>query len=270
LKTSTRKAGIAASILAGALALTACSSAATWQDEVRADSKAHQAAMPAAELQEECAALELFGIDTPEALTDMVVAMGGETDDTMWEDTGVDPADIPEGSKKEAIQIVSEENFASCEGVESASSSPTPEPQPTLDQSDGTAVVGEAFTVDDWTVTVTSVKEVSDAQVQSWNPYNEDAAGQYVSVEWTATYNGTDRNADAFMDLFFYFNGTDGTVYEESFIVNEYDADGASTTVQPGGTAKYAATFDVPTGAIDGGTVTVEDLMGDDWTDVAW
>jgi len=286
LKNKTRTISIAAAGVTAAFLLTACGPAESgWQAQVRNDAKAYNASQTEAEIQEGCDALSMFGIESPEALTEMVTSMGGTTDPSMWEESGVDPADIPEGKTNEAVLIVSEEMFATCEGVEPNTVEDlvsgaiedeqdalheTAEPQAPQDRTedfplDATAQVGQYALVGDWSFIVTSVERVSDSTVMSWNEYNEPATGQYVLVTWEASYTGTDRTADAYGALSTTFFGADGTVYTEAGVLNEYDAAGASTTVQPGGTVQYANVFDLPVSAIAGGTVSVEDWNTGDY-----
>jgi hypothetical protein len=146
---------------------------------------------------------------------------------------------------------------------------PSPEQSPADDQAQdeepqlSTVTVGEEFAVEDWTVTVTEVVTNANDAIVAANEFNEQPQGQYVLVSYDATYGGNEPTADAWAELFFTFAGGDNVIYQTAAAVTPRDAESAPTQVRPGGTVRLDATFDVPSEAIEGGSVLVGGLLSD-------
>jgi hypothetical protein len=122
--------------------------------------------------------------------------------------------------------------------------------------------IGEPSTLGDWTVTVTDVERNADQTLAAPDLYNSDPDHQYVLVTFEATYNGTDRTADA-EQLTWSLSGNDDSVYEVDYQTTPADSENWPTKVRPGGTAESQVVFDVDPSVIDGGLLSVE-YYGDD------
>ena len=57
------------------------------------------------------------------------------------------------------------------------------------------------MSVGDWDVRVTDVAFDADAAIMKANEFNESPAGRYVLVSYEATYTGSERIGDSFMNL---------------------------------------------------------------------
>lgn len=158
---------------------------------------------------------------------------------------------------------------ARLEAVMAGEPVPSPEQSPADGQAqDGegqlsTVTVGEEFAVGDWTVTVTEVVTNANDAIAAANEFNEQPQGQYVLVSYDATYGGNEPTADAWAELFFSFAGGDDVIYETTAAVTPRDAESAPTQVRPGGTVSLDAAFDVPSEAIEGGSVLVGGFLSD-------
>ena len=63
---------------------------------------------------------------------------------------------------------------------------------------------------------------------------------------YTAKYVGDERTKDSRFDLSWKFGGTDGQVYDTTYLVTPADKNDAPTEARPGGKIKQEAAFDVP------------------------
>ncbi|MFI2753743.1 DUF4190 domain-containing protein [Cellulomonas sp. P22] len=130
--------------------------------------------------------------------------------------------------------------------------------------------LGESATVGEYTVTVTAVNTSANEVLAAVNMYNEAPANQYVLVDLSVVYNGTDEG-DPWVDLTASFVGTDARQYDASSCgaitpIPEMDV----PTLNPTGTAAYNVCMDVPAEAITGGTVSLEETMSFTGEKVFW
>lgn len=116
--------------------------------------------------------------------------------------------------------------------------------------------------VGEWTITVTEVEKDATKTIKKANPYNEPAQEQYLLVTYTATYNGTERTADASSDLSWSLTGTDSVVLDPASQVTPNENQNVPTQVRTGGTVEVQVLFDADPSVVAGGLVTVET-----WTD---
>ena len=119
-----------------------------------------------------------------------------------------------------------------------------------------TSAVGKEYQV-----TVTSVKLDANAEVLGANRFNDAPTGQYVLVGLTVTYVGT-QEGTPWIDLSETFVGTDARQYDASDCDASVDQGVMDVpTLENGGSASYQLCMDVPTAAIEGGKIFVEESM---------
>jgi uncharacterized membrane protein len=130
--------------------------------------------------------------------------------------------------------------------------------------------LGQSAEVGDYTVTVKGVNLNANEAMADENLYNEAPANQYVLVDVSVAYNG-DAEGDAWLDLNHVFQGSDSRQYDWADCdAIEPNSVMDQPTLTAGGTADYQVCMDVPTAAIEGGTVFVEDAFSFDGTRVYW
>jgi hypothetical protein len=130
--------------------------------------------------------------------------------------------------------------------------------------------LGKSAEVGDYTVTVTSVTQDADDLVAAANEFNEAPQHQYVVVDLSVVYNGTEEGTP-FMDLMATIDGADARQYDESTCMAILPKDGTDVpTLTQGGTADYQVCMDAPTEALDGATVFVEPTISFDEERVYW
>ena len=132
--------------------------------------------------------------------------------------------------------------------------------------------VGTVATVGkEYQVTVTSVKLDANAEVLAANRFNDAPTGQYVLVGLTVTYIGT-QEGTPWIDLSETFVGTDARQYDASDCDASVDQGVMDVpTLENGGSASYQLCMDVPTAAIEGGKIFVEQSMSfNDKSRVYW
>ena len=110
-------------------------------------------------------------------------------------------------------------------------------------------------------MTVTEVVQNANDQIAAANEFNSPPDGQYVLVNYTATYDGSETTSNASFELFLSFAGSDNVVYQPASAVPPADQASAPTEVRPGGTVTLDEVFDVPPDAIDGGSIFIEGLV---------
>jgi hypothetical protein len=123
---------------------------------------------------------------------------------------------------------------------------------------DETASLGDTVEVGDWSVTVTKVALNANAAIQKANMFNEKPRGQYVLVSYDATYNGSERTADAWMDLTWTLTGNDSKILDESSTVTPAEDKDEPTEARRGGTVSLQAVFDVKPKVLHGSILSVE------------
>ncbi|OMQ16428.1 hypothetical protein A7K94_0202560 [Modestobacter sp. VKM Ac-2676] len=130
--------------------------------------------------------------------------------------------------------------------------------------------LGQSGQLSDYTVTVDSVTTNANDIVANENQFNEPPTGQYVLVDLTVTYNGSDEG-DPWLDLSTEFVGTDARKYDTSSCMAVVPNEASDVpTLLAGGTASYQVCMDLPPTAIDGGQVEVSESFSFDDVSVAW
>lgn len=178
-------------------------------------------------------------------------------------------SDAVTGSDKNVSKAVETSAVRSSSG-----SGPATEPTPsTVAGSVGQPLaVGTVATVGkEYQVAVTSVKLDANAEVLAANRFNDAPTGQYVLVGLTVTYVGS-QEGTPWIDLSETFVGTDARQYDASdcdAVVDQGVMD--VPTLENGGSASYQLCMDVPTAAIEGGKIFVEQSMSfNDKSRVYW
>ncbi|MFV0458131.1 MAG: DUF4190 domain-containing protein [Actinomycetales bacterium] len=129
--------------------------------------------------------------------------------------------------------------------------------------------LGETGTVGEYTVTVTGVTENANALVQEANEFNDPPTGQYVVLDTTVTYNGTE-DGTPWLDLTWTFQGTDARNYSEaSCSLGDVDAM-QQPDLRQGGSTSYSVCFDAPAEAIAGGTIVAEETLSFSDETISW
>jgi hypothetical protein len=116
----------------------------------------------------------------------------------------------------------------------------------------------------EYNVTINSVNLDAAADILAMNEFNEDASGQYVLVDVTAEYTGSEEG-DPWIDLSVNFVGSDARQYDSSTCTASLETGAFDVpTLENGGTADYQLCMDVPAGAVDGGKLFVEPTISFD------
>lgn len=126
-----------------------------------------------------------------------------------------------------------------------------------------TTPVGTTVQVGDWQVQVTGVNLNGNDAVHKANEFNDKPKGQYVLVDYTATYTGDSRDADINSDLTWTFTGSDQQVNDEAEAVTPAETDNWPTAARKGGAVKGEAIFDIAPALQQGGLVSVETYDAD-------
>jgi hypothetical protein len=121
--------------------------------------------------------------------------------------------------------------------------------------------LGVAAQVGDYDVSVDAVELDGNATVASGNEYNEPPTGQYVVIQLTATYLGTEEGMPGW-DLSAIFHGTDSRQYSDSDCSQLLPDDAMDApTLNSGGSDTFQFCMDVPPTAIAGGQLSIEPTM---------
>jgi len=120
--------------------------------------------------------------------------------------------------------------------------------------------LGESAEIGDWTVTVVELDTDPTAAIMEENQFNEDAEHGYVMALVEATYNGSDTGL-AWLDLRLQYHGTDARFYDTDAVVLPDDLM-AEPEVSSGGSVNGNVAFDIPSEALEGGTIVVEPTFG--------
>jgi hypothetical protein len=137
-----------------------------------------------------------------------------------------------------------------------------PEEETSAPPAEPTAL-GAPATLGPWTITVTDVDEDAGPEIKKANQFNEPARHQYLLVTFTATYNGTERTADADFDLNWTLTGNDAVVLEPASVVTAYENRSEPTEVRTGGTVEWQVPFDADPAVVSGGLLTVTSWTGE-------
>lgn len=129
-----------------------------------------------------------------------------------------------------------------------------------IDVPSDTLALGEPATMGQYTVTVMEVELDAGDDVLAADSDNAPAAGQYVQALVSVTYNGTEVGRP-FRDLLVSYPGSDDYIYDEAgcwAITADYVYDVGP--VAPGETVDFLSCMDVPSEAIGGAAIMVEDM----------
>jgi len=126
--------------------------------------------------------------------------------------------------------------------------------------------LGSSAEVGEYTVTVTGVNLNANDQVMAANQFNEPPAGQYILVDLSVVYNGSEEG-DPWVDLTTEFAGSDARQYSTTTCSAvspnpAYDV----PTLTKGGAGNYSVCFDVPAESVTDAKILVESsfsLRGD-------
>ena len=121
--------------------------------------------------------------------------------------------------------------------------------------------LGVPAQVGDYAVSVDSIELDGNAIVASGNDFNDPPVGQYVVIQLTATYLGTEEGMPGW-DLSAIFHGSDSRQYSDSECAQVLPDDAMdSPTLNSGGSDTFQFCMDVPPAAIAGGQLSVEPTM---------
>ena len=158
-------------------------------------------------------------------------------------------------------------------GIEDAADGEVAAPAEVVEQAeDETQVLalGEAATVGDYSVNVSTVNLDAGKAIAKVNEFNEKAKGQYVLVDISVVYNG-DEEGDAWLDLNPELVGSDASIYDTStaMVVPAKPATDAPT-LSKGGKASYQVVFDVPAEAVADAKIRMTETMSFNDESVLW
>jgi hypothetical protein len=154
----------------------------------------------------------------------------------------------------------------------STSDEPAPSDPAENGQPDAAAALplGQSGELSEYTVTVDSVTTNGNAIVEGANQFNSPPTGQYVLVDVTVTFNGSD-DGDPWLDLTTEFVGSDARKYDASSCsAVTPNAVSDVPTLLSGGTASFQLCMDVPPTAVDGGQVKVSESFSFDDVSATW
>jgi len=174
--------------------------------------------------------------------------------DTKVVNEAAESAAEAEAEADEAAQTAAEDNPE----VEVTEAAPDTMADETAGDAGGTASLRDTVEVGDWSVMVTEVARKANATIANANLFNDRPKGQYVLVTYEATYNGTERTADASWDLTWTLTGNDNKVIETDEEVTPADAEEWPTSVRSGGTVTTQVVFDIDPNKLPGGILSVE------------
>lgn len=159
-------------------------------------------------------------------------------------------------------KVIDEVDRAIDEGISESGAAPS-DPTATEDVVETSDVVplGVAAQVGDYDVSVDAVELDGNATVASGNDFNEPPIGQYVVIQVTATYQGSEEGTPGW-DLSAIFHGTDARQYSDSECAQVLPDDAMDApTLNTGGSDTFQFCMDVPPAAIAGGQLSIEPTM---------
>ena len=159
-------------------------------------------------------------------------------------------------------KVIDEVDRAIDEGVSQSDIAPA-DPSVAEDVASTPDVVplGVPAQVGDYEVSVDSVELNGNATVAGANEFNEEPTGQYVVIQVTATYTGTEEGMPGW-DLSAIFHGTDSRQYSDSDCSQVLPDDAMdASTLNSGGSDTFQFCMDVPPAAITGGQLSIEPTM---------
>ena len=117
---------------------------------------------------------------------------------------------------------------------------------------------------DEYNVTINSVTLDGTADILAMNEFNEEPSGQYILVDVTAEYTGSEEG-DPWIDLSVNFVGSDARQYDSSTCMAVLEKGALDVpTLENGGAADYQLCMDVPADAVEGGELFVEPIVSFD------
>lgn len=163
------------------------------------------------------------------------------------------PASVKQEATQAPADIIDEEAEVPSEEPEDVVDGDNEEPE-----SPTTATLGDTVEVGPWDVKVTNLALNANDVVKQTNEFNEPPKGVYVLVTYEATYNGSERTADVWVDLTWTFTTSDQQINDITSVVIPADNESWPTSARQGGTVKHQVAFDLPKKLIKGGLLTVE------------
>ena len=160
-------------------------------------------------------------------------------------------------------KVIDEVDQAIDEGISTPSAAAPSDPAAAEDVVETSDVVplGVAAQVGDYDVSVDSVELNGNDIVAGGNQFNDPPTGQYIVIQVTATYQGTEEGMPGW-DLSAIFHGTDSRQYSDSDCSQVMPDDALDApTLNSGGSDTFQFCMDVPPTAIDGGQLSIEPTM---------
>lgn len=130
-----------------------------------------------------------------------------------------------------------------------------------------TAALGSTVRLGDWEVRVVKVTKNANKSIRKANMFNDKPKGQFVLVDYTAKYVGSERKADAQWDLSWSFTDAEQNVLDEASVVTPADNADKTTEARKGGTIKQQVLFDVEPKLINGGIISAENSTSSEYAD---
>ncbi|MCA0295222.1 MAG: DUF4352 domain-containing protein [Actinobacteria bacterium] len=139
----------------------------------------------------------------------------------------------------------------------------------TDDEGDGgqTAALGSTVKLGDWEVTVVKVTKNANKSIRKANMFNDKPKGQFVLVDYTAKYVGSERKADVEWDISWSFTDAEQNVLDQASEVTPADKADKPTEARKGGVIKQQALFDVEPKLISGGIISAENSGSSEYAD---
>lgn len=130
-----------------------------------------------------------------------------------------------------------------------------------------TATLGSTVRLGDWEVTVVKVTKNANKLIKKANMFNSKPKGQYLLVDYTAKYVGSERKADAAWDLRWSFTDSEQNVLDQASEVTPADKADKTTEARKGGTIKHQVLFDIKPSLINGGILSAESDSSSEYAD---
>jgi hypothetical protein len=158
-------------------------------------------------------------------------------------------------------KVIDEVDRAIDEGVTNGAAPSDPAAVEDVVETSEVVPLGVAAQIGDYDVSVDAVELDGNATVASGNEFNEPPTGQYVVIQVTATYQGTEEGMPGW-DLSAIFHGTDSRQYSDSDCSQVLPDDAMDApTLNGGGSDTFQFCMDVPPTAIAGGQLSIEPTM---------
>lgn len=120
---------------------------------------------------------------------------------------------------------------------------------------------GKSAEVGEYSVTVDSVVLDASKEIVAANQFNDKATGQYVLVDLSVVYTGSDEG-DAWIDLMPKLVASDARIYDSPSSMAVPPKPATETpTLASGGKASFQVVFDVPGEAVTDAKIRVSELL---------